>query len=68
MMVFIAQRVRHLSKAMRQAILSDVLFVVWLVRLVDFTPLMQKGICCKLHDLDHLKSFCLYLFTVDGND
>lgn len=34
MMVFIAQRARHLSEAMRQTILSDVFFVVGLVHLV----------------------------------
>ena len=27
------------------------------VRLVDFTPLMQKGICRKLQDLGYFKSF-----------
>ena len=27
------------------------------VLLVDFTPLMQKGICRKLQDLDYFKSF-----------
>ena len=38
------------------------------VRLVDFTPLMQKGICRKLRDLDYFKSFRLDPFTVDWND
>ncbi len=38
------------------------------VRLVDFTPLMQKGICRKLQDIDYFKSFCLNPFTVDWND
>ena len=38
------------------------------VRLVDFTPLMQKGICKKLQDLDYFKSFRLDPFTVDWND
>ena len=38
------------------------------VRLVDFTPLMQKGICRKLQDLDYLKSFSLDPFTVDWNN
>ncbi|MBO6287179.1 MAG: DUF2442 domain-containing protein [Prevotella sp.] len=37
-------------------------------RLVDFTPLMQKGICRKLQDLDYFKSFRLDPFTVDWND
>ena len=38
------------------------------VRLVDFTPLMQKGICRKLQDLEYFKSFRLDPFTVDWND
>ena len=38
------------------------------VRLVDFTPLMQKGICRKLQDIDYFKSFRLNPFTVDWND
>ena len=27
--------------------------------MVDFTPLMQKGICTKLQDLDYFRSFTL---------
>jgi len=38
------------------------------VRKVDFTPLMQKGICRKLQDLDYFKSFRLDPFTVDWNN
>ena len=38
------------------------------VRLVDFTPLMQKGICRKLQDLDYFRSFRLDPFTVDWNN
>ena len=38
------------------------------VRLVDFTPLMQKGICRKLQDMDYFKSFRLDPFTVDWTD
>ena len=38
------------------------------VRLVDFTPLVQKGICRKLQDLDYFKSLRLDSFTVDWND
>ena len=38
------------------------------VRFVDFTPLMQKGICRKLQDLDYFKSFRLDPFTVDWNN
>ena len=38
------------------------------VRLVDFTPLMQKGICRKLQDPDYFKSFQLDPFTVDWNN
>ena len=37
------------------------------VLLVDFTPLMQKGICRKLQDLDYFRSFRLDPFTVDWN-
>ncbi|MCR4558595.1 MAG: DUF2442 domain-containing protein [Bacteroidales bacterium] len=37
-------------------------------RLMDFSPLMQKGICKKLQDLDYFKSFRLDPFTVDWND
>ncbi len=36
--------------------------------LVDFSPLMQKGICRKLQDLDYFKSFRLDPFTVDWNN
>jgi hypothetical protein len=35
---------------------------------MDFSPLMQKGICKKLQDLDYFKSFRLDPFTVDWND
>lgn len=38
------------------------------VRLVDFTPLMQKGICRKLQDLEYFRSFRLDPFTVDWNN
>ncbi len=38
------------------------------VRLMDFAPLMGKGICQKLHDLDYFKSFTLDPFTVDWNN
>ena len=38
------------------------------VLLVDFTPLMQKGICRKLQDLDYFRSFRLDPFTVDWNN
>lgn len=35
---------------------------------VDFTPLMQKGICRKLQDMKYFRSFKLDPFTVDWND
>ena len=35
---------------------------------MDFTPLMQKGICKKLQDLDYFKAFKLDPFTVDWNN
>ena len=38
------------------------------VLLVDFTPLMQKGICRKLQDIDYFKAFRLDPFTVDWNN
>ena len=38
------------------------------IRLVDFTPLMQKGICTKLQDMDYFRSFTLDTFTVDWNN
>lgn len=38
------------------------------VLLVDITPLMQKGICRKLQDMDYFKSFRLDPFTVDWYD
>ena len=36
-------------------------------RLLDFTPLMQEGICRKLQDKDYFKSFTLDPFTIDWN-
>ena len=38
------------------------------IRLVDFTPLMQKGICTKLQDMDYFRSFTLDPFIVDWNN
>ena len=38
------------------------------VRLCDFLPLAQKGICTKLQDMDYFKSFRLDPFTVDWNN
>ena len=38
------------------------------VRAMDFTPLMQKGICRKLQDVDYFRSFTLDPFTVDWNN
>ena len=29
------------------------------VRLMDFEPLMEKGVCKKLRDMDYFKSFTL---------
>ena len=37
-------------------------------RLLDFTPLMQEGICRKLQDKDYFKSFTLDSFTIDWNN
>ena len=38
------------------------------VKLVDFAPLMQKGICRKLQDMDYFRNFRLDPFTVDWNN
>ena len=38
------------------------------VKLVDFTPLIQKGICRKLQDLDYFQNFTLDPFTVNWNN
>lgn len=38
------------------------------VRIVDFSPLMQSGICKKLQDMEYFRSFKLDPFTVDWND
>ena len=38
------------------------------VRLMDFSSLMEKGVCRKLRDLDDFKSFTLDPFTVDWNN
>ncbi len=38
------------------------------VRLMDFSSLMEKGVCRKLRDLDYFKSFTLDPFTVDWNN
>lgn len=43
-------------------------FINGAVKVVDFIPLMQKGICQKLKDLDYFKSFILDPFTVDWNN
>ena len=38
------------------------------VRIVDFVPLMQKGICKKLQDKDYFRAFTLDPFTIDWNN
>lgn len=38
------------------------------VRTMDFTSLMQKGICRKLQDMDYFRNFTLDPFTVDWNN
>ncbi|MBR6091718.1 MAG: DUF2442 domain-containing protein [Bacteroidales bacterium] len=37
-------------------------------RVVDFEPLMQKGVCTKLKDINYFRSFKLDPFTVDWNN
>lgn len=38
------------------------------VLFVDFVPLMQKGICRKLQDMDYFRSYTLDPYTVDWNN
>lgn len=38
------------------------------VRLMDFEPLMNKGICIKLRNPDYFKSFSLDHFSIDWNN
>ncbi len=37
-------------------------------RFFDFTPLLTKGICRKLKDLDYFKNFTTDPFTIDWNN
>lgn len=38
------------------------------VKLCDFLPLAQKGICKKLQDMDYFRNYHLDAFTVDWNN
>lgn len=38
------------------------------VRLCDFTPMMNKGVCKKLQDMNYFCSFKLDPFSVDWNN
>ena len=38
------------------------------IRLCDFVPISQKGICTKLQDLEYFKKFRLDPFSVDWNN
>lgn len=38
------------------------------VRLCDFMPLAQRGICTKLQDINYFRSFTLDPYTVDWNN
>lgn len=38
------------------------------VRMCDFWPLAQKGVCIKLQDLDYFRCFTLDPYTVDWNN
>lgn len=38
------------------------------VKLCDFLPLAQKGICVKLQDMDYFRNFSIDPFTVDWNN
>ena len=37
-------------------------------RTFDFSPLLSKGICRKLADLDYFKKFSIDAFTIDWNN
>lgn len=37
-------------------------------RFFDFTPLLSKGVCNKLKDLDYFKRFSIDPFTIDWNN
>ena len=37
-------------------------------KLVDFTPMMQKGVCRKLQNIDYFRNFALDPYTVDWNN
>ncbi len=38
------------------------------VKLVDFLPLAQRGICTKLKDMNYFRNFTLDPFTVDWSN
>lgn len=38
------------------------------VRQLDFTPLMQTGICTKLQDDNYFRNFTLDPYTIDWNN
>ena len=38
------------------------------IKMCDFAPMAQKGICTKLQNLDYFKSFKLDPFSVDWNN
>ena len=38
------------------------------VKLVDFWPLAQKGICTKLQDLNYFRNFTIDPFSVDWSN
>ena len=37
-------------------------------RLINFTPMMQIGVCRKLQDMDYFRSFTLDPYTVDWHN
>ena len=39
-----------------------------LVLLFDFAPLLDKGVCRKLRDMDYFKNFKIDGFSVDWNN
>lgn len=37
-------------------------------RIFDFSPLLDKGVCHKLSDMEYFKKFRIDAFSVDWND
>ena len=53
---------------MSATIFCACLLMMGRLKMVDFWPLAQKGICVKLQDLNYFRSFTLDPFTVDWSN